>query len=876
MGHDFWLISKERFPTLPRLIPATIRSMGEHCVIYVADDQWQPYLTVDMFGDIINTNNNLIPIEPSEVTAVFNHFEGIDSSYNRINQLFATGKENLVPEVVNILICDIRDEYALGRNESQTSYWIGSFFNPDDQFSEYQSGGDFVTNEMDLIYLDSWPQFYSDQDSCYWWNRSLSTPIWVLNTTPAFPVTAFNALDNAYTKLLCYKVDPWESQWMVEGFASLAELLIDGEASFYGASSLTTPTKNALKVFDTGLFNRSDFFHAYFFVLYLYEKYGGEELIKKLAVQPAVDMNALEAAFQQLLEEDAGDSILQARWTNDDAKDVFSNYAMACLLDTSNMSFVVSDPTIDPDNYMFNFENINLQGSVGLPKNPTFLSWNATDPPPYYMNQEEWSFSYYCTTFSPPGSVNPLIAATLELGETVAMVDTMTIKLLVPYSEINFFQLCLKNGAFATTNPHYYFKYFPYDTVSKMVSFKLSPDPAWTFYHFEEEASGGVTAVGDYNTLVIVGVLGGEGKVTQEAVPPSLTHLSVAQSPLVSSRFDIYLMVSDLVWGGQTNAESDIPKIRYILGNDTTETDMVAYNFLLPFGLEDTYSFYSTFLNLTTPGNYRLYAYFTDLAGEEYNLYPDSTVAPYQFVVEYYNPASGALMNLGGAEFRLEANSYPSALDLNLKTVNLNAPSGAENNYLYALTYFSAPPVEPRQPIGPAYQLTPEVTLSEPVWMALPYDDYIGTHSPGELGVYYYDGNGWIYIGGTPDPSTQTIKVRSWKLGLFQIQAGPHGAVPAELQVPDRYALEPNYPNPFNPTTKINYQLSRAGYTRLTIYDIQGREIKTLVNSFQNTGDYSVTWDGRSEEGVPVASGVYMFRLKSGKFDKSNKMILLK
>jgi hypothetical protein len=467
-----------------------------------------------------------------------------------------------------------------------------------------------------------------------------------------------------------------------------------------------------------------------------------------------------------------------------------------------------------------------------------------------------------------------MIADTMAFGDTTAMVDTMDIRLLVPFSEINFYQVCLLNDAFQVSNPHFYFKYFPYDTATGMVSFPLSPDPAWTFYHFEELTTGGDSAVGDYKTMVIVGVLGGEGKITQETVPLGLKQISVAQSPLISSRFDVYLIVSDLVWGSGTAPEDDLPNLRLVLNNDTTEVPMTAYTFQMPFGLESGYSLFSAFLNLTSSGTYTIYAYFTDLAGNEFSLNPSP--GPLQFVVEHYNPASGSSLNLGQAEFTLEANSYPGALDLNLMTVDFNAQAGEEYKYLYTSSYFAAPPVESRQPIGPAYQLYPKVTLQEPIYISLPYDDYIGTYSPSELGIYYYDDDQWIYIGGIPDVTTQTIKVRSWKLGLFQIQAGPHGTIPSELIVPDRYVLEQNYPNPFNPKTKINYQLPRSGYTTLKIYDVQGREIRTLVNNFQNTGNYSINWDGCANNNVQVASGVYFYRLKSGKFDRSNKMMLLK
>ena len=85
-----------------------------------------------------------------------------------------------------------------------------------------------------------------------------------------------------------------------------------------------------------------------------------------------------------------------------------------------------------------------------------------------------------------------------------------------------------------------------------------------------------------------------------------------------------------------------------------------------------------------------------------------------------------------------------------------------------------------------------------------------------------------------------------------------------------------NYPNPFNPLTIINYQLTIDNLVTLKVYDILGREVKTLVNERKPAGSYTVIWDGRDENGQPVSSGVYLYRLKSGNFVQTRKMVLLR
>jgi len=97
---------------------------------------------------------------------------------------------------------------------------------------------------------------------------------------------------------------------------------------------------------------------------------------------------------------------------------------------------------------------------------------------------------------------------------------------------------------------------------------------------------------------------------------------------------------------------------------------------------------------------------------------------------------------------------------------------------------------------------------------------------------------------------------------------------------PRGYKLEQCYPNPFNPTTLIRYRLSavrgRPSAVSLKVYNILGEEVITLVDQEQRAGRYQVVWDGRNNQGKEVTSGVYLYRLKAGKFTAARKMVLLR
>ncbi|HSP88556.1 MAG TPA: alpha-amylase family glycosyl hydrolase [Ignavibacteriaceae bacterium] len=90
------------------------------------------------------------------------------------------------------------------------------------------------------------------------------------------------------------------------------------------------------------------------------------------------------------------------------------------------------------------------------------------------------------------------------------------------------------------------------------------------------------------------------------------------------------------------------------------------------------------------------------------------------------------------------------------------------------------------------------------------------------------------------------------------------------------YFLEQNYPNPFNPTTSIEFRIVNSGFVSLKVYDILGREIKSLVNEDLGNGIYHVDWNGDNEFGEKVGSGIYFYRIETEDYKDSRKMILVK
>jgi hypothetical protein len=101
-------------------------------------------------------------------------------------------------------------------------------------------------------------------------------------------------------------------------------------------------------------------------------------------------------------------------------------------------------------------------------------------------------------------------------------------------------------------------------------------------------------------------------------------------------------------------------------------------------------------------------------------------------------------------------------------------------------------------------------------------------------------------------------------------------STPAGASVPSMYALQQNFPNPFNPSTIIRYDLPAAGHVTLTVFDITGRLVTRLVDDAEPAGTHEVRFDASGVRSSGIASGVYFYTVHAGSFTQTRKMVLLK
>ncbi|MEO6694315.1 MAG: T9SS type A sorting domain-containing protein [Ignavibacteria bacterium] len=128
--------------------------------------------------------------------------------------------------------------------------------------------------------------------------------------------------------------------------------------------------------------------------------------------------------------------------------------------------------------------------------------------------------------------------------------------------------------------------------------------------------------------------------------------------------------------------------------------------------------------------------------------------------------------------------------------------------------------------------------------------------------------NGYVISGNAgPEDSSEVLVIKTDSTGYVQ----PVHIVTISSEIPMKFNLFQNYPNPFNPSTKINYTIPNTQYTILKVYDALGKEVAQLVNQKQKAGSYEVDFDGKD-----LPSGIYFYKLSTGDFSDTKRMILLK
>jgi|GEM_PF-3148772 len=820
-GREFWVRSFEAFAPAPSLYPASIRGVGDKLRVYVSNAQW--------------LEGNVTQQEVDTLIAKFESEADI-GIYNFVTNTYGLEpKDTDGDSYINVLFSDILDEYDLGRNDTNSDLYVHGYYSSSDtlSLSEYQ-----YSNQSDLIYLDTRPQVVFINNQNVWINSdgdTLSRP------------TTLNALTNIFTKMLFAQNKPNQAEWIREGLATMAEFgVLDGNYTLYGGT-VNTPSQNQLTYIEGSLKTRSDEINAFAFHLYLYEKYGGFDILGEIAQSDSVGIKAISDA-------------LNALGITKTVEEIYGDYSIACFLDLPH--------EVDLYDGLYSIENLDLADAPAN-KNATPLNWSVSDPGPYPQRRiQPWSFHFYAN-----------IAYSLDLqGNPVPKSQVLDADGLFQFngrddSKFVVNKVMLRSTILKQMDPDYSVTSMDISPEDGVGTVPVSDDE----YVFDNQTADDSVTAEESAALafLIVGKTDdapaastNDFVISNTTSPPSYADFMATQIPTNNRYLNLYVISERRIFDGfgvegprveiWSDADTLAGEVRNIqtIVMDTLFSQgqtSVVYQGSYEFTYDEEYTYDFRFFGQDLSGN---------TAGGE-SLEIRAMKYDGQRAVSINIPDEAGTMNLPGEaaeETFLTATTMKT--DISFAPAKYVQPAaGEEDTQVETVSdpYF----------FGPV-----NLELRKPAEVSFAYDQNI--ENPGKLGVYYLHNGEWEYIGGEIDPATNTIKTRTKNLGYFVLKSGAHPDTPEKLKIPAEFALYQNYPNPFNPITQVKYGLAEETTVNISVYNLLGQRIATLVDKSQSPGYHTITWDATNDFGSPVSSGVYFIRIRTPEFTAHKKMVYLR
>jgi hypothetical protein len=329
-GRGFWDRSFEAFRDVDHLVETSLRGVGEHCYVFVADTEWTVEVTKDVVDNVIHAFDSSTPADPNK---------GI---YQICHDVFGVEKDTDGDPRINLVFFDIRDEYGKGRNDRYSDLPKAGYFDTRDLSSIAQ---DPHSNTADIIYIDTDPVISAG--------------------------TCYNAITDNFQRMVQLNVDPNEEQWLVEGLSTIAEVICG-----YGFVDYKIPTGKPSVPFKTPLTSwtgwqagkPSDLYNlhnVFLFTLYLYEQFGGTQIIKALAADKENGLKSLENVFKNLN-------------INTTISQLYDDFAVACFKDKLNHP-------VYGNKYGFLATDTQLPGQGNI-------NWDRDE---VWDKENQWSYNFY-------------------------------------------------------------------------------------------------------------------------------------------------------------------------------------------------------------------------------------------------------------------------------------------------------------------------------------------------------------------------------------------------------------------------------------------------------------------------------------------------
>jgi len=747
-GRGFWDRSFEAFPTPDNLVSSALRAVGNHCYIYVADDQWGTAVTDSAVQHFLALFEKSCPADPNK---------GI---YQICREAYGEETDTDGDPKIILFLTDLRDQYDIGGNARTATWPKAGFFDPRNELPVSQYAH---SNEADMIYID------------------------------AFPIVAAglvgNVLADQFTRMILYHQDQDEQQWLVEGIAAMSQMLCGFDFQSYEVDNNRLPamklkgsSENVLPLW-TGwqagmLTDWLDLYSTFLFHLYLYEQYGGFDIIKMIARD---NENQGLASIDTAL----------AKWASQNSKPavtvagIYPDFALACFMD----NLVSADYT-----GKYYYQAVDL-GYADL----RLLDWKRDN---YWRSSFNWTFTFFKVK-------QENIPDAIKFNGTDGAIFNLT-------------------AATMTDNPQT--KTAQLDPTTNLGTLDLS----------DMKNSDIVLCV---SNLTPGSVIGYNLILSKDNTPPEYVKLNIFQNPSADKVLDIYVVTNERLYldvptdEPQTSTLGEGPLIKMTV-NNTTTSEVAQRSFTSTSESMFLYHLEQTLIG--GGGEYTFEASGFDVAGNAFS--PSQANLTVRKLIA----------NQGGT---IESTDH---------TATLHITSGGLNQDQPIIAF-----IDETAATGAIYRFGSEqIRLKKPASLSIQYKAPLNGD---EIAVYQRINDAWTSIGGRVNLTTHTISVEVNQLGDFMVASGQPESVVTEAPVPDRYQLAQNYPNPFNPTTTIQYALPKDGFVKLTVYNLLGEEVATLIEKSQKAGYHRIVWDATG-----LSSGLYLYKIKSGDFSMIRKMTVIK
>ena len=802
--------------------PMTLQGIGEHCYVWTQDSSWAKGRYIDPTGAITDSivNADSIRIDMEDVEAIIEAFDEQTPAADDTVEGILSSTAGIFEKLTDLYgePPDVDDDpriyiLIIDCTEAIGAAAMVGYFDPVNQLTRIENQ---FSNQREIMYIDCDPFDPSSDDG-------------------------LGSVAQQFTHLLQYGNDPDEECWIHEGLSYFAQFVCGyGLANpnvfsrmpltFYYQSHLTnTDCREQPEVQDQA--------KTTMFFQYIFERYG-IEVIQTIATD--TEHSGTEAITT---------AMAANGYSEVDFDSVFTDEQLAWFMDSPQDWFYGGK-------YSFKYYN-----SGALLDGKTFTYWGTLDNAPYKYPGNQWSADFVtiippapCITRENRDCYNSNIVFNGGLGH-------------------DFRVIAIK------TNSMYLMPFAPDPELA--IEFLTLDDMNRTVYDASGYGQGK-----EYGTLFLA-VIHKEAKdesrsrtqivVDNDEIPPDTLHVGVMQNPLADRFLDIYVACNESLYvvdnedqrpelvvasGGERDTLMEIEKFTLILGDGTT-------------WWKNTIIYHVEYV-LSEEGDFRIEAGGWDIAG---NIAPPDEISG---VVKIVNSRRGAALTSADekAILVLPAGAYVRDTYVTLFPVEPLTPDGYNSAKATFLTDtgLTCLKQEESHTVGRVYQFGPAGgRLSKRATLTLKYDEKeVGDIHESELDIRRLEGSEWVCLEAEVDQSRNEITVEIDRLGQFQIQVG---RLSTGVVKPSSYELLQNYPNPFNPTTSIQFSVvgdQFPPHVTLKVYNLLGQEVRTLVDDLKEPGYYTVTWDGRDGSGDAVSSGVYIYRLHTGQFQSTKRMVLLK